>query len=163
MLSMSDSASARMGLSKVQVRAARLDEAGGGGKGAARARPTAKPGLEKKEAALSSGPSLGRKRPRRAYAIDHIAPQQYICAAQHCQALNRFFLTEWSGSGERGRNQVGDVDNTAYFPWRRRNAKSQLTPVMASEGVKRHPTDNGRRPPCPASIRAAAEMASRSR
>ena len=36
MLSMSDSASARMGLSKVQVRAARLDEAGGGGKGVAR-------------------------------------------------------------------------------------------------------------------------------
>ena len=85
MLSMSDSASARMGLSKVQVRAARLDEAGGGGKGAARARPTAKRGLEKKEAALSSGPSLGRKRPRRAYAMETIARAQHNCATQHSQ------------------------------------------------------------------------------
>src|SRR5581483_9451965 len=45
--------------------------------------------FRKKEAAcdVTSGPSLGRKRPRRAYAAGHAAPQQYRTAPHQKQAL----------------------------------------------------------------------------
>jgi hypothetical protein len=43
----------------------------------------------KKEAACvaTSGPSLGRKRPRRAYAAGHAAPQQYRTAPHQLQGI----------------------------------------------------------------------------
>ena len=91
MLSTSDSASARMrGLSRLAGRFRRGVRSGQGRRMAIQRAtlPEAwrrRAPQKRRPLCRQSGPSLGRKRPRRAYAVETTAPTQPNCAPQHCQ------------------------------------------------------------------------------